>query len=471
MNAASRTAPRTDVVLLGALYAAEFCALAVAVCIHRLGDRSLASSILSTPGIAAVAALGGLLVAIALIVHRYLSKRRSGDRGFGLTVAMNLVTVALIFACVEISVRLLSRSTPDTAVLANTVLAPRSWENATDYYRQILAKAEGDLLYLVYDEALGWTVGPSRRAAKGLYLSSAEGLRAARQGVVLAGPTKKRRVAIVGDSFVFAELVTFEESWGHLLEANSGGEVQVLNFGVGGYGIDQSYLRLKKDIIAWKPDVVIMGFPLADIFRTITVYPFINWPEWSMPFSKPRIVPDGNALKVLNVPAIAPTAIFAKSSITDLPYLEYDAGFSAREWRQSLADISYAKRALFSAVTPWSEPAPYATEDNLIQLNAAIFRAFIELANENQIIPLLAYFPGQPEIERLSRGEPTPAQRILDGIGVPLVDTTPCIMEVGAIESYIPGDPHYSARGNAAVAKCVGAALDRVLGQRQAQGR
>ncbi len=393
MNAASRAQPRTDIVLLGALYVAEFCALAMALCIHRLGERSLASSILSAPGVAFVAALGGLLVAGGLIVHRYLSARRSDARGFGLTVAMNLISVALMFGCVEIAVRIQARSTPDTAVFANTVLSPRSWEKASAFYKQILAKAEGDLLYLVYDETLGWTVGANRRAAKGLYLSSAEGLRAASQGVVLAAPTTKRRVAIVGDSFAFAELVAFEDSWGHLLEANSGGALQVLNFGVGGYGIDQSYLRLKKDIVAWKPDVVIMGFPLADIYRTVTVYPFVNWPEWSMPFSKPRIVRDGGALKVLNLPAIAPTAIFAKSSITDLPHLEYDAGYSAHEWRHSLADASYAKRALFSLVAPWSEPAPHQTEE-LIRLNAAIFRAFIDLANDNQIIPLLTYFPG-----------------------------------------------------------------------------
>lgn len=469
MNAVTHSRPRTDIVLLGSLYAVEVCALAMALCIHRLGDRSLGSSILSAPGIAFVAALIGFLIAVALVVHRYVSTRRSAARSFKLTVAMNLITVALIFACAEIAVRVLARGTPDTAVFANTVLSPRSWNKAADYYQGILAKAEGDLLYLVYDEGLGWTVGPNRRAAKGLYLSSAEGLRAASQGVVLAGPTTKRRIAIVGDSFAFAELVAFEESWGHLLEAGSGDRLQVLNFGVGGYGIDQSYLRLKKDILAWKPDVVIMGFPLADIYRSVTVYPFINWPEWSMPFSKPRVVRDGSALKVLNIPALAPNAIFAKPSITDLPHLEYDAGYNPRDWRQRAADASYAKRALFSVVAPWSESAPGGTEKELIQLNAAIFRAFIELANEHGISPLLAYFPGKPEVERLSRGESTPAQRILTELGVPLIDTTPCIMEVGAIDAYIPGDPHYSARGNAAVAKCVRPALDRVLAQGDAR--
>ena len=44
-------------------------------------------------------------------------------------------------------------------------------------------------------------------------------------------------------------------------------------------------------------------------------------------------------------------------------------------------------------------------------------------------------------------------------IGVPFVDTTPCVLEVGPDAGYVPNDTHYSPAGNAAVAKCLGAAL------------
>jgi hypothetical protein len=53
-------------------------------------------------------------------------------------------------------------------------------------------------------------------------------------------------------------------------------------------------------------------------------------------------------------------------------------------------------------------------------------------------------------------------------IGVPFVDTTPCVLEVGIDASYVP-NTHYSTAGNAAVAKCVGAALSRIPVQAQTQ--
>lgn len=466
MIAAPRQAPRTDVILLVTLYAAEFFLLLMALAIHRLGDRPIASSVASAPGIAFVAALAIVVAACVLIVRRYVRARRSGSREFGFTVAMNLITLALIFIPVEIAVRVLSRSTSDTAVLFNTMLLPRSWEKAAADNRQLFDKASGVLSYLVYDEMLGWTVGPNRSGGNGMYRSSAEGLRAASQGAVLAGPKTRRRVAILGDSFAFAERVAFEDSWGQMLERSSGQRIEVLNFGVGGYSIDQAYLRFKTDVLAWKPDVAILGFPLSDVHRTVTVYPFISWPEWQMPYSKPRIVRDGDALKILNVPTIAPAAIFAYSSIADLPLLEYDAGYKPRDWQRSFTDASYAKRLLFSVFAPHSEPGPHVSDQELVRVNAAILQEFIRRADENGIVPMLAYFPGQPEILRLARGEQSPGHRLMKEIGLPYVDTTPCVMEIGPDEGFVPGDPHYSARGNAAVAKCIGPALDKILEQR-----
>jgi hypothetical protein len=471
MSSVGKLAPPMDMVLLVALYAAELFLLIMALAIYRLGDQPLASSLGTTPGIGFVVALLAFLAAAAIIARRYLRARRRGARSFVFTAAMNLITVALIFVPVEVAVRLSSRSASDTAILQvrDVPLAPRNWEKAAAINREILNKASGDLSYLVYDETLGWTVGADRSGANGLYLSSVEGLRAARRGAVLAGPKTRPRIAIVGDSFVFAERVAFEDSWGHLLEASSGGKFEVLNFGVGGYSIDQAYLRVKKDVVAWQPDVIILGFPLGDLYRTLTVYPFISSPHWGIPFSKPRIVLDGNALRILNVPTIDPRVMFAQPSIENLPFLEYDAGYIPRRWRQSsFADLSYVKRLLLDTwADPGSEPGSHGDEE-LVRVNGAIFREFIRVADNNGAIPLIAYFPGRQEILR-SNGEQTEGQRIMKEIGVPFLDTTPCILEVGPDAGYVPNDTHYSPAGNGAVAKCVGDELTRILAEEQTQ--
>jgi hypothetical protein len=474
MSSVSRPAPPVDMLLLVALYAAEFFLLLMAGAIYRLGDRSLASSLGSTPGIAFVVALLAFLAAAAIIARRYRLSRRLDSRSFGFTAAMNLITVALIFIPVEIALRLLSRSASDAAVFlnTNTVLYPRNWEQAAAINREIFDTAPGDLSYLVYDETLGWTVGRDRSDANSFYLSSAEGLRAARRGAVLAGPKTKPRIAIVGDSVVGARAVAFEESWGHLLEASSGGRFEVLNFGVDGYSIDQAYLRVKKDVLAWQPDIVILGFPLEGLYLTMTVYPFIHSPHWGIPFSKPRIVMDGNALRILNVPTINPRVMFAQQSIEDLPFLEYDAGYSRRLWQSSFADVSYVKRLLLNA---WADPGPErrsgGSHEELVRVNGAIFREFIRLAGDNGVIPLIAYFPGRRAISQVSRGEQAAGQRIMKEIGVPFVDITPCVLEVGSDAGFRPNESRYSPAGNAAVAKCLGTALSRILAEDEKQRR
>ena len=102
----------------------------------------------------------------------------------------------------------------------------------------------------------------------------------------------------------------------------------------------------------------------------------------------------------------------------------------------------------------------HTSDEEMIAVNRAILLEFARLAKENRVQPIIAYLPGKPEILRLKRGDPTEGQRIMRRIGVPHVDTTPCLMELDPEAAYIVNDPHYSPRGNAAVAKCIARALE-----------
>jgi PGF-CTERM protein len=67
--------PAVDKPLLAALYAAELSLLIMILAVHRLGDRVLASSLDSNPGMGFVVALLAFLVAAAIIARRYLRSR------------------------------------------------------------------------------------------------------------------------------------------------------------------------------------------------------------------------------------------------------------------------------------------------------------------------------------------------------------------------------------------------------------
>jgi len=63
--------------------------------------------------------------------------------------------------------------------------------------------------------------------------------------------------------------------------------LNVLNYGIGGYGFDQAFLRFQREGIALRPDVVLIGFAPDDLGRLVNVYRrFISSRE--LPLAKPR---------------------------------------------------------------------------------------------------------------------------------------------------------------------------------------
>jgi hypothetical protein len=75
------------------------------------------------------------------------------------------------------------------------------------------------------------------------------------------------RVAVLGDSFVEAFHVADEETFTRLMEAHSEGKVEVLNFGVAGFGTTQEYLAYKEKVRQFHPDIVILAFLSSNDMR------------------------------------------------------------------------------------------------------------------------------------------------------------------------------------------------------------
>ena len=78
------------------------------------------------------------------------------------------------------------------------------------------------------------------------------------------------RVAVLGDSFVEAYSVQHDEAFSSRLErlaAASGRPLEVLNFGVGGYGTLQEYLTFTEAAREYRPRLVLLGFYLGNDVR------------------------------------------------------------------------------------------------------------------------------------------------------------------------------------------------------------
>ena len=85
------------------------------------------------------------------------------------------------------------------------------------------------------------------------------------------------RIALLGDSFIEAFEVPFEKTVGEVIEgrlsALRGTPVEVLNFGVGGYGTAQELLTLQHDVWKYSPDLVLLavttGNDISDDYRPL----------------------------------------------------------------------------------------------------------------------------------------------------------------------------------------------------------
>lgn len=77
-------------------------------------------------------------------------------------------------------------------------------------------------------------------------------------------------ISTYGDSFVFSRQVNDNETWQWFLSSLT--QTNVLNFGVGNYGIDQSLLRLKREYEQNRTSIVIMGVVPETIVRILSVW-------------------------------------------------------------------------------------------------------------------------------------------------------------------------------------------------------
>ncbi len=79
----------------------------------------------------------------------------------------------------------------------------------------------------------------------------------------LKAPPGTYRIALIGDSYIEAFEVPYQQTAGEVIErrlsASRGTPVEVLNFGEGGYGTTQEYLVLRDVVWQFSPDLVLLA--------------------------------------------------------------------------------------------------------------------------------------------------------------------------------------------------------------------
>ncbi len=295
---------------------------------------------------------------------------------------------------------------------------------------------------------------------------SAQGLRARRQYSAVPS-SGTLRVAAFGDSFVYGNEVSDDDAWCAVLEAGSDA-LEVLNYGVGGYGLDQALLRFQREGMALHPGVVLIGFTPDDLGRVVNVYRrFISSRE--LPLAKPRFVLIGDSLALQPNPLpsredyrnlmLHPDAVRVLGRLDDwysrtiYEHPLYDAVATLRVghalWQRLQRRALNPNRLLHHGV--------FNEHSAAFLLQVAVLRAFVETARERGAIAVVILLPDRASVASVRQGASAvyaPLKAALSKVGIDAWDAADGFRSAsGTVDDLFARGGHYSPTGNRVVAE------------------
>jgi hypothetical protein len=369
-----------------------------------------------------------------------------------------LVAVLLLEGTARLSLLLLDARGVSYAPIADTLSASHG---------KILNRIiTGTTRYIDFSAELGWTIHPGGEEPP-LYRANAEGIRADHE-YGEAPPAGVLRVEAFGDSFTHGADVPNSASWTGLLERP--GE-EVLNFGVGGYGLDQALLRYRLEGRHFRPAIVLIGYMSENLKRSVNVYrPFYN-PTGVIPLAKPRFRLDHDTLVLLPNPMrtagdyaalrSSPAATFHRLGADDYYY-------RTREHSGPWDALGVVRLAKLSARVVRQSNGPlrgnvYNTDSEAFKVTVATMAEFVREVRADGAMPVVLLFPQQLDLHHYLRDGTRsydPLRKELDRLGLPYLDL------VDAFEGCRPADlpslipSHLTAKGDARVAAYLANRLD-----------
>ncbi len=327
--------------------------------------------------------------------------------------------------------------------------------------------------YLVNDPELGWTIGKNRTNWSGLYRSNAQGIRTADDRVYdPAPPGDRRRVCVFGDSFTHGDEVAAEDTWPYQLERECPG-LEVLNFGVPGYGTDQAFLRWRRDGKRFRSHVTILGIWPEDICRNL------NTNRYYMALAggfrpKPRFVLEDGHLRLTHCPVPEASQVVQRLSMPATSTLMAD------EFWISHDELAYKPlyrlhtvRVAASVYNMYRRKQRrhrlYSGQDRrAIDLTVAIADQFRAEVQETGALPLILLLPMDVLLKTYPIQGAMPLVTALRDRGHTVIDLGPVFARSASrdgLEHYflLDGQGHLNATGNRLVASEICARLGSEL--------
>jgi hypothetical protein len=314
---------------------------------------------------------------------------------------------------------------------------------------QIRRTPSAEASYSRYDETLGWVARPNVRFpdmyGPGVYLrTNSQGFRNDRD-FPRAVPSGKTRIICSGDSFTLGFGVNNDQAWCQRLAALDP-QLEAVNLGQGGYGLDQAYLWYMRAGTELDHQVHLFAF-ITDDFKRMQSDRFLG-------YGKPVLGIRNDSVVVTNQP-VPKTGWFTR-------------------WRGSHAHAIGNLNIVGLANRLFARPP--ASEQEVAARNQAtqkiVTRVFENLGNANRQKNsrlVLVYLPG-PGDYRINDTTATWrafVQGEASRLGIGYVDMVAALKQLkpdSAVKLFAP-NLHYSVAGNEFVATTLSKELQALLGQ------
>lgn len=381
------------------------------------------------------------------------------------------------------------------AVLENGIagkrLAYQPADSLSDNHREILSR----LLieepgYTEYSADLGWAVKANAESAmhhprgrsEYRYKSNSQGIRAESDYSELPDPSRTR-IATFGDSFTHGDEVGNGDTWqSQIMRLDD--RLEVMNFGVGGFGLDQAFLRYRRDATRFNPDIVFIGFMPENIRRTVNVFRPFYHPESNTPLTKPRftlhdddlvLVPNPMARKsdyesLLQNPKSVLREIGQNDDIYRIRYKSGPFDFLATVRLAKLIKEKFSRRYFGDGII---EDGVYVTSSDAFRITVRIFDSFYAEAQENGSVPVIVILPSRKDVRFFLESGKRRYQPLIDDLqtkGYRYIDLLATLVEGGLGEGYKFEElftGHYSPTAN----RIVACALVEYVGNLDGAGR
>jgi len=268
---------------------------------------------------------------------------------------------------------------------------------------------KGGKQYLAYDSDLGWV--SNRNVIGDLYESNSLGIRSDKEYNPHKIQTGFTRILAFGDSFTHSDDVTNIDAWTTILE-NTNNHLEVLNYGVPAYGVDQAYLRFQKESINVVANIVIIGMMSENVYRHINTFRKFYQRVGGFPLGKPRFTEeDSSSIKL--IPNWFSTIDKYHTLLTDTSSTlrevgKYDFYFNNKPPEDncflfktpcSIQLISWLIRENIDRQQkdPWSGFLRYDMKSEGPRLTAKITRSFARSVIEKGMHPILIIFPNKTD--------------------------------------------------------------------------